>query len=154
VQIVRGLWSLSFSLLHHQVLVNKFTVIACKVHRYALGALNSLTYKVLFCYILRKRFLKRGLVMKKCLKITFISSKIEGFLNDFVQKNARVLHLEGTVQFIEPNEVSIIACGSKENIDTFLDIIHQGFGPHIPENVSVEPFLKEKDYRGIFRILE
>jgi len=92
--------------------------------------------------------------MKKCLKITFISEKVEGFLHDFVQKNARMLHLEGTVQFIEPNEVSIVACGSKENIDAFLDIIHQGFESHLPENVSVEPFLKEKDYRGIFRILE
>ena len=92
--------------------------------------------------------------MKKCLKITFVSKKLEGLLQDFVQKNARMLHLEGTVQCIEPNEVVIIACGSKENIDTFLDILHQGFGSQIPENVSVEPFLKEKDYRGIFRILE
>ena len=92
--------------------------------------------------------------MKKCLKITFIASKIEGFLNDFIQKNARQLNVEGTVQFVEPNGIVIIACGSKENIDMFLDIIHQGFGAHIPENVSVEPFLKEKDYRGIFRILE
>ena len=92
--------------------------------------------------------------MKKCLKITFISSKTEGFLHDFIQKNARMLNVEGTVQFVEPNEITIIACGSKENIDIFLDILHQGFGSHIPENISVEPFLKEKDYRGIFRILE
>ena len=92
--------------------------------------------------------------MKKCLKITFISSKTEGLLQDFIQKNARMLNLEGTVQFIEPNEISIIACGLKENIDTFLDVLHQGFGSQIPENIYVEPFLKEKDYRGTFRILE
>jgi acylphosphatase len=92
--------------------------------------------------------------MKKCLKITFTSVKAEGFLHDFIQKNARMLNLEGTVQFVEPNEITIIACGTKENIDTFLDIVHQGFGSHIPENINVEPFLKDKDYRGIFRILE
>ncbi len=92
--------------------------------------------------------------MKKCLKITFKSNRSEGFLHDFIQKNARALGLEGTVQFVDPDEVSIIACGSKENIDSFLDIIHQGFESYIPENVYVEPFLKEKDYRGIFRILE
>ncbi len=91
--------------------------------------------------------------MKKCLKITFKFSKVEG-LHEFIQKNARMLHLEGTAQFAEPNEVSIIACGVKEDIDMFLDIIHQGFEAGIPENVNVEPFLKEKDYRGIFRILE
>jgi len=92
--------------------------------------------------------------MKKCLKITFILNKPEGFLHDFVQKHARMLHLEGTVQVVQPNSISIVACGSKENIDTFLDIIHQGVSSHIPENVSVEPFLKDRDYRGIFRILE
>jgi len=92
--------------------------------------------------------------MKKCLKITFISVNTEGLLHEFIQKNARMLHLEGTVQVVEPDGISIVACGSKDNIDAFLDIIHQGFGTYIPENISVEPFLKEKDYRGIFRILE
>jgi len=92
--------------------------------------------------------------MKKCLKITFVSSTLDGGIRDFIQASARKLGLEGTVQIIEPNEVSIIACGSKNAIDDFLDIVHRGFGPHIPEDVQVEPFLKERDYRGIFRILE
>lgn len=92
--------------------------------------------------------------MKKCLKITFISKKSEKLLYDFIQKHARKLEIEGTVQFVEPNEIAIIACGTKENIDTFLDIIHQGFGSYIPEDVHVEPFLKDKDYRGMFRVLE
>ena len=92
--------------------------------------------------------------MKKCLKITFVSTILDGGMRDFIQLQARKLGLEGTVQAIEPNEISIIACGSKETIDEFLDIIHQGFGVYVPENVQVEPFLKERDYRGIFRILE
>ena len=92
--------------------------------------------------------------MKKCLKITLISNTIDGGFKESVQSAARKLDLEGTVQFIEPNEIVIIACGSKDNIDAFLDNIHQGFGIHVPEDVQVEPFLKEKDYRGIFRILE
>ncbi len=89
-----------------------------------------------------------------CKHFTFALKGPEGFLHDFVQKHARSLHIEGTVQFSEPDLVTVVACGSKENIDTFLDIIHQGISSYIPENVSVEPFLKEKDYRGIFRILE
>lgn len=91
--------------------------------------------------------------MKKCLKIT-LRAKIVGGLRDAIQAVARKLDVEGTVQLAEPNELVIIACGSKDNIDTFLDTIHQGFGSNIPEDVQVEPFLKEKDYRGIFRILE
>lgn len=92
--------------------------------------------------------------MKKCLKITFVSPVLDGGMRDFIQTAARKLGLEGTVQVIEPNEISIIACGAKNAIDEFLDIIHQGFGSYIPEDVHVEPFLKERDYRGIFRILE
>ena len=92
--------------------------------------------------------------MKKCLKITLISKMLDGGLRDVIQGAARRLDLEGTVQYAEPNEIVIIACGSKENIDGFLDVIHQGFEGKVPEDVLVEPFLKEKDYRGIFRILE
>lgn len=92
--------------------------------------------------------------MKKCLKITLISNNIDGGFRDSVQNAARKLGVEGTVQLVEPNTIAIIACGSKENIDAFLDNIHQGFGLTVPEDVHVEPFLREKDYRGIFRILE
>ena len=92
--------------------------------------------------------------MKKCLKITLVSKVLSGGLRNSIQAAARKLNLEGTVQFIEPNAVVIVACGSKDNIDGFLDAIHEGFGVSVPEDVQVEPFLKEKDYRGIFRILE
>lgn len=92
--------------------------------------------------------------MKKCLKITFTLNVLDRGLRDAIQTAARKLDLEGTVQFVEPQGMVIIACGSKENIDGFLDIIHQGFGSNVPEDVLVEPFLKERDYRGIFRILE
>ena len=92
--------------------------------------------------------------MKKCLKITLIAKSIDGEFKESIQGAARKLDVEGTVQFVEPNEMIIIACGSKESIDAFLDTLHQGFGAHMPEDVQVEPFLREKDYRGIFRILE
>ena len=92
--------------------------------------------------------------MKKCLKITLVSKLLGGALRDSIQAAARKLNLEGTVKFMEPNEIVIIACGSKDDIDGFLDNIHEGFGVSLPEDVLVEPFLKEKDYRGIFRVLE
>ena len=93
-------------------------------------------------------------MMKKCLKITLISNNIDDRFRDSVQATARKLGVEGTVQYIEPNHIIIIACGLKDNIDAFLDNIHQGFGVTVPEDIQIEPFLKEKDYRGIFRILE
>lgn len=92
--------------------------------------------------------------MKKCLKVTLIGPHIDGQLKESVQSVARKLDVEGTVQFVEPNQMVVIACGSKEKIDAFLDAVHQGFGEYVPEDIQIEPFLKDKDYRGIFRILE
>ncbi|HSC25400.1 MAG TPA: hypothetical protein VLB80_04275 [Candidatus Babeliales bacterium] len=92
--------------------------------------------------------------MKKCLKITLVSKTLDNDIRNFIQKAARKLDLEGTVQLVQSNEFVVIACGLKSNIDNFLDIIHEGFGDYTPDMVHVEPFLKERDYRGMFRILE
>jgi len=91
--------------------------------------------------------------MKKCLKVTIRSNVDNAALCDKIQAIARESGIEGTVQMQE-NGIIIIACGEKEIIDDFLDEIHKGVGGVIPEDVHVEPFLREKDYRGIFRILE
>lgn len=92
--------------------------------------------------------------MKKCLKITVMCGYSEQFLRDFIQESARRLHLEGTLQATEPKKILILVCGEKNNVDAFLDIVHEGFGDYIPQDIHVEPFFKDKDYRGIFRILE
>ena len=39
-------------------------------------------------------------------------------------------------------------------VDEFLDVLHNSSGKYIPKDVVVEPFIKERDYRGIFRIIE
>lgn len=92
--------------------------------------------------------------MKKCLKITLISKIQGGTLRDSIREVAKKLAIEGTLQLSDANEMVIVACGEKEKIDDFLDAVHEGFGTYVPEDILIEPFLKEKDYRGIFRILE
>ena len=91
--------------------------------------------------------------MNKCLRITFSADFPEGFLQSFVQKNARKLDLEGMAQ-VSGDMVRVIACGDKDKVDEFLDLIYKGTSKYIPEYVEVEPFLKDKDYRGVFRIIE
>ena len=51
-------------------------------------------------------------------------------------------------------KVKIVACGIKDKMDTFIDILHQGSTASRPEDIEVEPFLKEKEYRGVFRVIE
>ena len=91
----------------------------------------------------------------KCLKITFASSVPDGFLQDFVQKHAKKLNLEGVVQHITAeSRVRVIVCGGKDAVDQFVDLLHNGSDQVILEDIQIEPHLKDKDYRGVFRVIE
>ena len=92
--------------------------------------------------------------MKKCLKITITAEFSPESLTAVILKYARQLEVEGTAQVVADNEIRIMACGTKENVDEFLDILHNSSGKYVPEDIVVEPFIKERDYRGIFRIIE
>lgn len=93
--------------------------------------------------------------MKKCLKITLSDEMPSTFLRSFVLKHARALELEGMAQTVaEANQVRIMVCGPKDKIEDFLDLLHKGTSKYIPDDVEVEPFVKVKDYRGVFRIIE
>lgn len=97
----------------------------------------------------------KGLFMNKCLKVTFPATGSLEFLRTFVQKQARDLDLEGTAQVMTTeNLVVILICGPKDNIDSFVDLLHKGTKAIHIANISVEPFVKVKDYRGVFRIIE
>lgn len=93
--------------------------------------------------------------MNKCLRITFSASMPEGFLHDFVQKNAKKLNLEGVVQMLPAEQkVRVIVCGDKDIVDKFVDLLHKGTGKTLLNQIEIEPFLKDKDYRGVFRVIE
>lgn len=92
--------------------------------------------------------------MMKCLKVTFSGDLPEGFLRDFVLKQARKLSLEGTAQAMPDATMRIMVCGHKNSVDQFLDLLHKGEGKAIPENIEIEPFVKDRDFRGVFRVIE
>jgi acylphosphatase len=92
--------------------------------------------------------------MNKCLRIVVFGSLTQDFLTSFVQKTARKYDLEGTARFIEENQAQIVVCGEKDKVDEFLDMLHKGAAKWAFDDVEVEPFLRDKDYRGVFRIIE
>lgn len=102
--------------------------------------------------------------MNKCLKITLTieSHAVEtlgknakdGFLQSVVQKYARKYGLEGMAQPISIDKIKIIICGHKDKVDVFVDIIHKELPAQKVEDIEIEPYLKDKDYRGVFRVLE
>ncbi len=92
--------------------------------------------------------------MNKCLKITLTVEIKEGFLQNTIQKNARTYELEGMVQPIADDKVKIIVCGEKEQVDHFVDAIHKESTAARIKDIEIEPYVKDKDYRGVFRVIE
>ena len=94
--------------------------------------------------------------MKRCLRITITAEFPKNFLQSCVQKNAKSLNLEGTAQFVsgEGNTVLINICGSSDLLEEFLDLFHKSVSQVDIDEIEIEPFLKDKDYRAVFRIIE
>lgn len=74
-------------------------------------------------------------------------------MDEVIGKQAKKLGIEGTAQIIS-GQIHIVVCGTKEKIDQFLDVVHAGISKLSPTHVEIEPFLKTRDYRGVFRIIE
>ena len=92
-------------------------------------------------------------MITKCLRITIFATPVAN-VHTLLQKTARELGIEGTVQIADQKTIKIIACGLKENVDAFIDILHARAMGNNPKNIEVEPFVKERDYRKVFRIIE
>ncbi len=89
----------------------------------------------------------------KCVRIVCTCKPTKSFAED-VHKFATKLELEGTYQLIDPEHVRIVASGVKDKIDLFIDVLYKLGTKMKPFAIEVEPFLKDKDYRGIFRIIQ
>ncbi len=94
--------------------------------------------------------------MNKCLRITMTAKLPANFLVNFIQKQARNFGLEGTAQLIEGKgtNVKIAICGKVESLDDFIDAIYSGTKGFELHELEIEPFLKDKDYRQVFRVIE
>ncbi|MFC1842973.1 acylphosphatase [Candidatus Dependentiae bacterium] len=91
--------------------------------------------------------------MIQCLVITLAVGAVKGFLDNFVKKHANSLHLEGVAQFVDDEHVKIVVCGPSENVDDFIDLLYEKSSKFKLDDIAVESFFKDRDYRGIFRVI-
>ena len=94
--------------------------------------------------------------MNQCLRIIFSLTLPKKFL-PVLQKHAKNLGLEGTAQTIQSDgipQIRIVVCGAKAAIDDFIDFLHQEISKEKVAGMEVEPFIKDRDYRGVFRVIE
>ena len=91
--------------------------------------------------------------MKQCLKIT-VTGEVQGVgYREFVQKQAINLEVEGTVHNVSTGSVVIYACGLSENLDDLIDALYKGPKKSKVENISAEPLVVPKEFRGVFRVI-
>ncbi len=91
--------------------------------------------------------------MSRCIKMTFVVRRSSEQLFEDIQKYARSSDVEGFVMASTPTTIKMIACGNSENLETFLDRVDDIIARQGGHDVEVDPFLKDKDYRGVFRIM-
>ena len=94
--------------------------------------------------------------MNKCLRIILTAHLSNDFWYSFIQKHARKLGLEGMAQTIDQkaNQIRITICGQSVALDQFIDLIHKGTQKFNINDIEIEPFLKDKDYRSVFRVID
>lgn len=90
--------------------------------------------------------------MKRCSRIT-VKGKVQGVsYRSYVQKQAEILEIEGTIQNATDGTVIVNACGPSEKFDDFIDILYKGSPKSSVEAVIEEP-LPLRDFRGVFRVI-
>lgn len=90
--------------------------------------------------------------MRKCLIIKVYGKVQANTHKILIQKSAKSLNIEGTVQNQEDG-ILIHACGISDSLDKFIDKIYESIDKSKIVNLEAEPFVSEKDYRGAFRII-
>lgn len=91
--------------------------------------------------------------MRKCLKI-HVTGKVQNVAyRAHAQKHAQALGIEGTAQNADDGSVVIYACGPADALDKFIDLLYKGTPESQVADISAEPFVNEKDFRGVFRVI-
>lgn len=90
--------------------------------------------------------------MRKCLIIKITGNVQLDTFKVAIQKNANRLNIEGTLQNQESG-IIIYACGALDNLDKFIDTLYSSPDKSKIKDITTEPFVSEKGYRGVFRII-
>lgn len=91
--------------------------------------------------------------MKRCLKMLVNVQTWQSDWGSKIQKEAQNFEIEGMMQAVDENELRIMICGESEKLDEFVDYLYDFFSSVEGQISELEPFIKERDYRGIFRVI-
>jgi len=92
--------------------------------------------------------------MYKCVKLQVICSKnYPQELIPFVEQAAKKSAIEGSLVVKAPQLIEILAAGTKQSVDAFIEQVESSVGQYSDVELEIEPAFKERDYRGVFRVI-
>lgn len=97
--------------------------------------------------------------MRKCIKMIVTDyHDIDAFYKA-VKKYADFAQVEGVAEPLSEEELQIVVYGPKESVDDFVCAVEDAVITVAEESsqgsgLMVEPFIKEEDYRGVFRFIK
>lgn len=92
--------------------------------------------------------------MSQCMRINLIIKGDKSHIQTLVKKYAHEYNLEGLLQSADDQAVKVVACGDGVEIEAFMGALHKEFAKDNLNIAEIEPFLKDRDYRGVFRVIE
>jgi len=92
--------------------------------------------------------------MSQCMRINLIIKGDKSHIQTLVKKYAHEYNLEGLLQSADDRAVKVVACGDGDEIEAFMGALHKEFAKDNLNIAEIEPFLKDRDYRGVFRVIE
>ena len=94
--------------------------------------------------------------MQKCVRLTVrcCDQHQLAILRALIENAAKKYDLEGTLYVRRPDQLQAIAAGSKDTVDQFIDQLHRDIHEEMQVAFEIEAASKDRDYRGVFRIVE
>lgn len=92
--------------------------------------------------------------MSQCMRINLIIKGDKTRIQTLVKKYAHEYKVEGLLQSADDHAVKLVACGHMEEMEAFMGALHKEFAKDNLNIAEIEPFLKDRDYRGVFRVIE
>lgn len=91
--------------------------------------------------------------MSQCIRMSFSVPDVDVLLlRSFIKDKAPLLFVEGALHILAEHTIRVVVCGQLENINRFVDALLKTVDQNY-DNLHMEPFLKNRDYRGKFRVL-
>lgn len=92
--------------------------------------------------------------MQKCIRLTVRSD--QQFLPELrvlIERFAKDYEVEGAL-YVKPDQLTVVVAGEKHAVDEFLDQVYRDMQADLRVSFEIEAALKDRDYRGVFRVIE